>query len=181
MRGVFFAVAEQRRLVDMIHSYADPAKPRSSSDSDYSTCAYETYTGGRNGAIVAALLNAFLEENSHPPVAGRLPPAFGPSHDRPEWMDDKAVAAVWAAVFFCIPDELLLIDSDACGSSSKVPSPSEVLLDLTEGSDDYQLIRAFVFTLRSKCCPGDGEEVAHFKGMCSCKCPKPKAGSNSCS
>ncbi|KAF4734739.1 hypothetical protein FOZ62_025866, partial [Perkinsus olseni] len=66
MRGVFFAVAEQRRLVDTINAYWTPQGD--SEDDD-------------KASIVATLLHAFGDESSHPPVAGRLPPMFGPSRD----------------------------------------------------------------------------------------------------
>ncbi|KAF4704172.1 hypothetical protein FOZ63_023304 [Perkinsus olseni] len=169
MRGVFFAVAEQRRLVDTINAYWTPQGDNEDDD---------------KASIVATLLHAFGDESSHPPVAGRLPPMFGPSRDRADWMDDKAIAAVWVAVFFCLPDELLMINNGKSGTSSEcqstateIPSPSKVLLNLTEGSENFTLIRAFISTLRSKCCPVDGEEKAHLRGTCPCRGGrKPTAG-----
>ncbi|KAF4709423.1 hypothetical protein FOZ63_029424, partial [Perkinsus olseni] len=104
MRGVFFAVAEQRRLVDTINVYWSPQGDNENDD---------------KASIVATLLHAFGDESSHPPVAGRLPPMFGPSRDRADWMDDKAIAAVWVAVFFCLPDELLMVSNGKSGTSSE--------------------------------------------------------------
>ncbi|KAF4750533.1 hypothetical protein FOZ62_009639 [Perkinsus olseni] len=109
---------------------------------------------------------------------------FGPSRDRADWMDDKAIAAVWVAVYFCLPDELLMINNGKSGTSSEcqstateIPSPSKVLLNLTEGSENFTLIRAFISTLRSKCCPVDGEEKVHLRGTCPCRGGrKPTAG-----
>lgn len=184
MRGVFHAVAEQRRLVDTISKYWNTQG------------GFEGESNSNEKAsIVTATLNAFVEENSHAPVAGRLPPMFGPSRDRADWMDEKAIAAVWTGVFFCLPAELLTISGDegskepsACqatgtevalqklsslfpqdGLTDQLLVPSKLFLDLTEGCEDFGLIRAFISTLRSKCCPADGEMTAHLRGVCQCR------------
>lgn len=107
MRGVFLAVAEQKRLVDTISSYW------TQDEVEGETCT------AKKASIIGAALHAFIEESSRPPVAHRLPPMFGPPTEASDRMDDKVIAAVWVAVFFCLPTELLTIyDNDKTWESS---------------------------------------------------------------
>ncbi|EER15823.1 hypothetical protein Pmar_PMAR003274 [Perkinsus marinus ATCC 50983] len=77
MRGVFLAVAEQKRLIDTISSYWTQDKVEGES------CT------AKKASIICAALHAFIEECSHPPVAHRLPPMFGPPTEASDSMDDK--------------------------------------------------------------------------------------------